>query len=231
MDDAPPVVLQPFDSTPGAWAAAPARALVTAVKSACQRQLDQAASTVLTGFYERYSRYVLKVANSVLGVEADPAVITEVVHDTFMAFWEHADKFDVDRTPTDETCDANVRTYLARRARWIAGNRRALERSCVTVPVETAVLARHIAETVETETPDVSVECRRTAEWLATLTPREQDVLRAYFVDCHSGQKSERLPEHVVQRLCQDHGVTPSALRHMKRKLVTRLRQHLVTNA
>lgn len=196
----------------------PARALVAAVKAAAANPEDPFSDKVLAAFYNRYGPSLMRLLARRLRL-LDSATVQDVVHDSFLAFWANCQSFDPARTATDAECDANILAYLARRAQWKAAS---LPATLPTEPVDGFDLpSRDVAFTPP------SRHSERVAAWLETLFPREDDILRAYFLDDHPGRRGDRLPDDVVHRLCARYSFTPSALRHAKRRLLQSLRDFL----
>lgn len=196
----------------------PARALVAAVKVATANPNDASSDEVLTAFYQRYGPSLLRMLARRLRL-LDSASVQDMVHDSFLAFWANCASFDPSRTATDEECDANVLAYLARRAQWKASS---LPTCMPTEPLEEVDLPAR-----ESPSAPTSAHSERVSAWLETLSPREDDILRAYFFDDHPGRRGVRLPDDVVRRLCTRYSFTPSALRHAKGKLLRSLRDFL----
>lgn len=216
------------------FAALSARELVKLVQGANQNPHAPEAQLVLTAFYHRYGPNLVAVVGRVLGPLCDRSSLQEVVHDTFLHFFQRSAEFDPERAPDDDACDHNLRAYLAQLATWKARDSAAFHRSLGADAVDGATLDHHANRTLLAGAPDAvrtdplassTERISRVAEWLASLDDMEAEVLRTYYLDDHLGQKSDRLPVGVAQKIAAQYGVTTSAIRHVKLKLVRQFRE------
>lgn len=210
-----------------------ARDLVRLVQTATGDPGSRESQVVFEAFYERYSRYVATVVTRYLGHLVDRTGVAEVVHDVFLAFFQDSQRFDVERTADDDTCDRNLRTYLALLAKWKATDARAFQQSFGANAADSQTVEMHLQSRDAGGVPDSSKrdvsmppseELLRIVEWLESLPERDQDVLRAYYCDDHAGQKSDRLPEEVTRRLAEKYNITPANLRKIKAKWLAEAR-------
>lgn len=235
MADTPlPATEAPLESLPAdhpaqAYGALSARELLRFVQEASGRLDHPETQVVYTAFYHRYYRYLMTVVTNKLGFVRDENAIREIVHDALAAFFRRCGKFDLSRAKDDVGVDRLVRVYLARLAKWKAENARSFERSFSRDGDDGEFLERM---TIPEQTDSVpGRDVRAVTEWIESLRPVDQDVLRAYFLDDVAGRKSDRLPSGVAEEIARRHGVTTSAIRHIKRKLLDDARErfaHLV---
>jgi len=218
-----------------AYAALPIRELIAAVQRAGADRTAAGTQAVFAALYFRYFPYLFTVVSNSLGFIHDRDGIQEIVDDALAAFFRASGQFRFESAPDEAGCDRQVRSYLGRLARWKASRARSFQRSFGADVIDLAELderwhedARFGAPAADEDAAEPADDPRtgRITQWLESLREMERDVLRTYFLDDHAGRKSSRLPGGVALRLAQKHGVTPSNIRHLKRKLQRQLREH-----
>jgi len=198
---------------------------------------DPIALRFAAAFFERYRHPVTRMIAVQFGFHVDPATVHSAVHDAFLRFFRldgaplaraRAKPFDIARVRTNEECDALVIAYLLRGAGWRtqdAQRRESIRRESAVDPI-----ALDLQPAARESTP-ANASAQRllssVADWIATLSPRDEDVLRAYFIDDHAGQKGDRLPPPVVNALATKYRIGASALRQIKARLKRELRTYL----
>jgi RNA polymerase sigma factor (sigma-70 family) len=230
----------PGDHPAQAYATLPARELVRLVQYAGDHPHHPETQVIFTAFYHRYGPYLVSVVARQLGPLHDRSGLQEVVHDAFLDFFAKSRRFDPDLTTDDTVCDQNLRSYLAKLANWKAGDARSFQQSIGAHATEHETLDARLnsphqsgaPETARIEPAAMQTErARRVAEWIGTLPPREEDILRTYVLDDNPGQKSGRLPEGVARALAKKYGVTTSNIRHLKLKLFREFRQQFASDS
>lgn len=186
-------------------------------------------------FFERYRHAVTGIVVRKLGSLATQDTVHSAVNDAFLLFLKRCadprQRFEAERTDSDEECDRNVIAYLVRCAGWKSADVVRRERVRREESADPAVLEKRagVLPPEETSAPR-SREHVLVAQWIETLPAREEDILRAYYLDHHPDQKAERLPPAVVQALIARYGIGAPALRQIKAKLRRDLRAYLDTH-
>lgn len=222
-DSVPAVALCPLRADE--LAALSARKLISLVREATlMREPDEAANAVLRQFYDRYKHAVARAARDILQQNVD---VGDVVQEVFLRFWEGMAKYDTDQVKEGEEGDALVASYLARRATWLAKNRLRPEEA-----VDPRVIGLQTSDGSEEESASSHYAALHpfVREWLDGLNVQQRAVLEAYILN-NEGRNTARVPREVVRRLCAQFDITPSALRHMKRHLIIRLKDYLNAHA
>lgn len=224
-----PLASLPADHPAQAYAALPARELIRAVQLAGQNQAHPESQVIFAAFYYRYYPYLMTVVSNQLGFLTDRSGIPEIIHDAFRAFFEKCARFDRLLAPDDAACDMNIRSYLARLARWKASDARSFQKSFgadAVAPADFETLLNQssplpVRDATEADPPQASL----VSVWIDSLPPMHADVLRTYFLDDHAGQKSDRLPEGIARALAEKYQTTTSNIRHIKLKLLREMRE------
>lgn len=210
----------------------PVRDFIPLLQSASDHPAEPAAQMIFTAFYHRYGPWLLRVAFSRFGLGRDPSAAQEVVNDTLLAFFQQSRRFDLSRTPDNDLAERNLRAYLIQLARWQANQTRPFHASVGAHAADEKVIDFHPAPPIaDGEAPpedrSAATQRQRVEDWIHSLSNRDADVLRTYYLDDHAGRESDRLPSGTAEALAAKYGVTPSNLRHLKAKLLRQLREHL----
>lgn len=230
----PPIASLPPGHPAQVFAALPARDLVRLVQRAEENPHAPETQFMLTAFYHRYGPYLVTVVAHRLGPLCDRSGLQEVVHDAFLEFFRKSRRFDPGLAPDDVACDRNLRAYLAQLANWKASDARGFQQSLGLHAADDQTLDAHANRSLQGGVPDLAQteaprsdfdKIERVAAWIGSLREIEADVLRTYFLDDHLGQKSGRMPEGVAAELAGKYGVTTSNIRHIKLKLLRRVRE------
>jgi len=219
------------------FAALPSLELLGHVPWATAHPGDPVALRFAAAFFERYRHPVTRMIAVQFGFRVDPATVHSAVHDAFLRFFRldgapargiRAIPFDVTRASTNEECDALTIAYLLRGAGWRTLDAQRLATARQESTVDPSVLDRRSAPEESMVENATALRLRSlVADWIATLSPRDEDVLRAYFLDDHAGQKGDRLPPAVVKVLTTKYQIGASALRQVKARLKRELRAYL----
>jgi len=226
-----PVLPQlPEDHPSQAYAAQPAKELLSFVQIAGTRLDDPQAQTIYTAFYYRYFPYLYTVVSNSLGFVYDRDAQREIIDDALAAFFRAAHKLVLPGDASEESCDRIIRAYLGKLVKWKASDARSFQAAFGRVVIDADALeaklnlAAGVGVTAHAEAAETFAACespRVTAvrQWMDSLRAVERDILRTYFIDTHAGQKSSRLPDGVADRLAKKHKTTTSNIRHLKGKL------------
>lgn len=216
------------------FAALPSLELLGHVPWATAHPGDPIALRFAAAFFERYRHPVTRMIAVQFGFRVDPVTVHSAVHDAFLRFFRldgapaRGIPFDVTQARTSEECDALVIAYLLRGAGWRTLDAQRLASARQESAVDPSVLDDRPATEEQTVESASTLRLRSlVADWIATLSPRDEDVLRAYFIDGHAGQKGDRLPPPVVNALATKYRIGASALRQIKARLKRELRAHL----
>lgn len=215
----------PSDHPAQVFAALSARELVALVQQASTRIGQPETQVVFTAFYHRYYAYLMTVVSNRLTMVRDDHALREIVHDVLVAFFRKVSAFDLSRAADDDGLDRLVRSYLARLARWKSDDARSFQAGFARDTIDPTEWERHVAVASDAEEGEATTLQQAVAEWLSGLRPVEDDVHRAYYLDDQAGRKSERLPGGVAAELAERHGLTTSAIRHIKLKLLREARE------
>lgn len=228
---AAPLPQLPADHPAQTLAALPASDLIARVQAAGRESLTHPQSQVVfAALYYRYAPYLRRVVRHALGFVHDRDAVQEIVDDALAAFFRASGKFQLARARDDTGCDHLVRAYLAQLARWKTSRASSFQRSFGTDVLDLEELDRRLSALAHPGRADDDADpiddprAARVTHWFESLREVERDVVRTYFYDDHAGRKSDRLPDGVAQALAAKHGVTPSNIRHLKRKLQRQLR-------
>ncbi len=236
--NAAPLPQLPADHPAQVYAALPTRELVNLVQRASGDRTAIASQAVFQAFYYKYFNYLAAVVSNSLGFLHDRDGIQEIVHDALVAFFQASSKFDLGFAPDDVGCDRLVRSYLGRLAKWKANHARSFQKSFGAHVLDLEELDACMNESIHAGAPVSALRDEQRADdpriervrrWFETLRDVEQDILRTYFLDDHSGQKSSRLPGGVARRLAEKHRVTTSNIRHLKLKLRRQLHDNFLS--
>lgn len=210
------------------YSALPAKELLSYVQVAGAQLSDPEAQLIFTAFYRRYYRYLYRVVSNSLGYVYDADAQREIIDDALAAFFRGSHKLAIRRGATDEDCDRIVRSYLGKLAKWKVSYARSFHQAFGRDTVDAAVLEEMLngnplpsglEEGGESGGNKAEARVAAVREWMGSLRPLEQDILRTYFIDTHLGQKSDRLPSGVAALLAKKHNTTTSNIRHLKSKL------------
>jgi hypothetical protein len=219
------------------FAALPSLELLGHVPWATAHPGDPVALRFAAAFFERYRHPVTRRIAVQFGFRVDPVTVHSAVHDAFLRFFRldgapaRGIPFDVARARTNEECDAMVIAYLLRGAGWRTLDAQRLASARQESAVDPSVLDDRSASDEPTVESATALRLRSlVADWIATLSPRDEDVLRAYFLDDHAGQKGDRLPPAVVKALTAKYRIGAPALRQIKARLKRELHAYLTTH-
>ncbi|MBK8857937.1 MAG: sigma-70 family RNA polymerase sigma factor [Opitutaceae bacterium] len=207
-----------------AYAALPVRRLVEELGRAVRGEVGGAeADAVYTAFYLRYYFYLMAVAKRALALAYSPDEQLEIVRDVLVAFYRGCDKFVFAPAPSNTDSENLLKAYLGRIAQRRAWKVAAFRRQFQAVDPDVLDRIAGTPSTVLRFSPEAepapSERSPRHAairEWYCALSPRDQDVLHAGFID-YPFQR--RMPKGLPERLARKHGVSTSALRHLKERL------------
>ncbi len=62
---------------------------------------------------------------------------------------------------------------------------------------------------------------------LDALTERERDILIATYEHYERGQKQQRLPKAVVDKICETHNISPANLRQIRKRALEKIEQYV----
>ncbi|MFT3783535.1 MAG: hypothetical protein QM790_16095 [Nibricoccus sp.] len=226
----------PEDHPSRQYATLPAKELLAFVQVASSELSSPDAQIIYTAFYYRYFGYLYTIISNCLGNVYDRDAQREIIDDALAGFFRAAHKLKLPDNVPDEQCDQIVRAYLGQLAKWKASDARSFQAAFGRVVIDLKELEIKINEQAritikEHEPPATSLpvpedpRVKAVREWMATLRELERDILRTYFIDTHSGQKSPRLPNGVADRLAKKHQTTTSNIRHLKAKLEKLVRE------
>lgn len=72
-----------------------------------------------------------------------------------------------------------------------------------------------------------SPRLRLLREALDTLTERERDIITETYEYYERGQKQQRLPRQVVDKICRTHGIRPDHLRQLRKRAHEKIEQYV----
>lgn len=179
-------------------------------------------------FYERHARYVQRVCSRAHSQRIGHDRVPDAVSDTFLRAYEKAATFNFCEASRDEQARA-VRGWLARINENIVHDyfRNAPTVDYTDEPKEVVWETTSASTDVPPEdAPDG--DAKLVEEGLNTLTEREQRVLREtvfWYVD---GARQQRMPHAAMERLAADLGTTPSNIRQIRTRALSKLRQYVL---
>lgn len=220
------------DDPAQAFGGLPASRLIKLVQAANGDPQHPEADTILRAFFHRYQRYVMAVVIHKLRWNRDPDLRAGLVNSTFLEFFSECGDFDADLAPSDWAGEGNVKRFLATRAKWLVLKYFRDQRANPLVAVDPDKLPEPAADKSgpalpDDDVPDESELHARVLAWKDTLPVRERDIIDAYYNDLHERQKADRLPTAVVATLKKRYGITDSAIRHIKKRLLRQAQEFL----
>jgi len=225
---AQPLADLPPDDFAQKFGGLPTRELVVLVQAATANQRPVDGEHIIRAFFYRYQRVVMKAVVKKLGWSIDDGLRASLVNSTFLEFLSECYQFDANRAGTDSEAEGNLRTWLSQRANWLVLRFIRDRRGDPVQVVDPTDLDAVQPEPPEVEDrPEESELHVRLIEWKNTLPERERDILDAYYNDLHAGQKADRLPSDVIGALEKRYGITASAIRHIKKRLLHQAKVYL----
>lgn len=209
---------------------------------------DDVAKEAWAVFYQRYIGDLRRLVCRVRGLPQ--ASIDEMVQDTMVQAYHAAHTFCADDSLNDERARRRTLAWLGRMARNLYWSMLRQQRG-VTVgglpeqengdgsrlstkgrPLSAGELYREIQSSEDRVAGEPSVDERTLRRWLLrealdTLSERERDIIIQTYEHHERGQKQQRLPEKVVTRLCETHGISPTYLRQIRKRAQEKIQQYV----
>jgi len=174
-------------------------------------------------FYARHVRYLYAVClRAYADLLGGPAGVGDLVADTFRRAYEHAGTFDAAGLDDPDRLRRRARAWLGRIAQRL---------------VQTALRGRAKLPTVRLEPDHWQLiagrdelppagdpqRVERVREAIASLSPREQAVLRVTFQWYRPDRSHQRLPNDVAAELAESLATTPENLRQIRRRAMRKV--------
>lgn len=167
-------------------------------------------------FYRRHEAYLRFVCRRAYEGTLRPGLVDDLVHDTLVRAYERAITYDAQQSTPDDS---------RRRARaWLGGIAANLFRSALRRTPSYAGLES--VEEMAAPEPDGSPPSPRKQaldEALASLSEREQAVLRVTFLHARPGEGHQRLPNAVSTALADELGISPAGVRKIRQRALSKL--------
>lgn len=189
------------------------------------RDVDpRAARDAEAAFYRRHVRYLYGVLRRRVArpFGLSDAAVEDLVQDTFCRAFERAATFQDGGVDDPVRCERRTRAWLGRIAQRLV---------CDSLNRIREVPANPQIEEMEARSEpavQLSAGARRVQDALATLSEREQDVLRVSATYFRAGERHQRLPNAVCAELAQRWRVSPENVRAIRSRAMKKLKQHLL---
>jgi RNA polymerase sigma factor (sigma-70 family) len=175
--------------------------------------------------YRRHAGYLYAVCLRAYGdLLGGPAGAGDLVADTLRRAYENAAKFDAGGIEDADRLRLRVRAWLGRIAQRLAQGMLRGRGRLPTVLLEPDQWQR-VAERPPQDGESRRVEQARGA--IASLSEREQAVIRATFQYYQPDRPHQRLPNRVVAELAEHLRTTPENLRQIRRRALRKIEAHL----
>ena len=176
-----------------------------------------------TELYQRHAPYLRAVLakRSAKLLELARQTADDLVQDTFARAFERAHTFDAAGITDPDRLRQRTRGWLGAIAQRLLADVLARPREDHLPSAELA--SPQAAEEPITDSPALSA----VVEALATLSEREQDVLRVSALYHRVGDEHQRLPNAVASELAQRWGVSPENVRAIRSRAMKKLRASL----
>ena len=173
-------------------------------------------------FYYRHKKYLYAVLLRAHGRDLGEARIADLVQETLLRAYQKASTYRSDGS-TDAGCETpRVRAWLGRIAENLL--RDSLRRAPTVVFIEEAELEAENIQVSDIGLSDTR-DLNRLEDAFNKLSPREQEVLRVTTFWYRSGQRQQRLPNHVMTKLTTELGTTADNIRQIRARAIKSLRK------
>ncbi|MFN0157049.1 MAG: RNA polymerase sigma factor [Bacteroidota bacterium] len=178
-------------------------------------------------FYTRHVRYLFFICRRTYGEMLGESGVEDLVGTTFLRVYEEANTFKSGNVTNPEDLRKRARAWLGRIAENL--RRDSFRRQPTLVLVEDDDKSVDWGNTsIEDATLDnESPQVQLLAEALATLSEKEQHILRITALWYRPGEENQRLPNQVVKELCAHLQTTPVALRQTRSRAIAKLKQYI----
>lgn len=176
-------------------------------------------------FYNRHKYYLYSVCHRAYFGSLDNGQIEGLVHDTFIRAYEKAATYRAPQEPEDpSTGRRRARAWLGRISQNILRDyfRNAPQ---ITFTDELEYAQDPSPDSAADETPPQRLT--RLEEALRQLSEAEQEVLRVTATWHQPGERHQRLPNSVMQRLASSLNTTPDNIRQIRVRALNKLRKIL----
>lgn len=181
-------------------------------------------------FYRRYGKYLWAICSRVCSNfkgKLDKILSEDVFSNTVQKVYERAETF-IDKAEslkTDEEKDVRIKAWLGK----IAQNELyAIMRSSLNddniIYDSDQLLNLEVAEENTDEKPVASIEKKLLDSALATLKPREREILRAFFMYEEQGKNT---PSEILNDLCKLYKTTKDNLRQIKSRSLKKVKNYV----
>jgi len=184
-------------------------------------------------FYLRHREYLARMCTRCFGSSLDQEQIQDLVHDTFLRAFEKAHTFTAGIYPEEDSHRKHVRAWLGTICRNLFLEHLEALPKLEIVDVELDLLPGPSLVSVETEREDgseLSPRVQSITNALATLTEREQDVIRVTMEHWNPGDNFSRLPNQVAAQLAAFYRTTSSNIRQIRKRAMDKINSYVAND-
>lgn len=178
--------------------------------------------------YSRHCVYVYAICKRAFLSILRPEQIEELVQDTFIRAFQKANTFSTDPLLDIAGQRKAVRAWLGAISENIA--RDYFRDQPLVDFVDEEALDSYAAQPVDENSDGNSAGLEILEAALATLSDREQHVLRTTAFWYKPGADNQRLPNKVMENLAADLNTTPANIRQIRKRAIAKVREFIEKN-
>lgn len=178
-------------------------------------------------FYRRHLKYVYAVISRAYGTELGNDGVMDMVTDTFLRVYEKASTY----KPCGEKDPARQRRNALA---WVSTIAQNICKDHFRNPDTQLVLVDEWSEDAEPPAssdqyvePEFTGALKCIHEAMASLSEREQTILRVTMDYWKPGSENQRLPNNVAEELARTFGITSENLRKIRERAMRKLRERV----
>jgi RNA polymerase sigma factor (sigma-70 family) len=207
-----------------------------AAKEVCDAELLRQMATAAVGsdegkaaweeFYNRHRRYLYGVCRRAYNETLGEARIVELVQDTFIRVYQKARTFKPVENEDAVVAGRRVRGWLGQISENIVHDSFRNEPQVVFMD-EDELPDRGDSGNSAANSQTSSERLKRLEKVMASLTDREQEVLRATAMWYRPGQRQQRLPNSVMNKLATSLNTTSDNIRQIRSRAMAKVRKSM----
>lgn len=176
-------------------------------------------------FYYRHAEYVLCICRRVCKGMFDDDMVNSIMVDTFIKAYSSADTYELGNQQQADKIRWRVRSWLGVIAKHATFDVLRGQRDFGPIQIEPEEWERIDGDQKGPISKDTKT-VRKMMEQV--LDDRERDVLRTTYMYYDPDKENQRLPNDVVDNLCQCFRTTPANLRRIRKKATGKIKEALI---